>query len=99
MLMVIQPVWVGVSCWVAVKQKAETVRSWLTLHSLLHCFQCCALLFRLPFLKDRPYWLLLDAYRFPSAIMTRFTTAGSDQTYMVSMSQLAAAWQGVLPQQ
>ena len=80
MLMVIQPVWVGVSCWVAVKQKAETVRSWLILHSLLHCFQCCALLFRLPLLNERACWLLLDADRFPSAIMTPFTAAGPSHT-------------------
>lgn len=92
MLLVIQPVWVWIPCWVAVKQKAETVRSWLILHSLLHCFQCCALPFRLPFLNNHPCWLLLDADRFPSAIMTPFTAAGPERTHIVSMSQLAAAW-------
>jgi len=96
MLVIIQPVWVWISCWVAVKQKAETVRSWLILHSLLRCFQCYALLFRLPFLKHRPYWLLLDADWFPSAIMTPFTTAGPDHTHIVSMPQHAAAWHGVV---
>ena len=75
MLMIIQPVWVGVPCWVAVKQKAKTVRSWLILHSLFHCFQCCALLYRLPFQYIHICWLFLDADWFPSAIMTPFTTA------------------------
>ena len=96
MLMAIQPVWIWISCWVAVKQKAETVRSWLILHSLLHRFQCCVLLFRLPFLHDHACWLLLDANWFPGAIMTPFAAAGPEHTHIVSMSQLAAAWQGVV---
>ena len=87
MLVIIQPVWVWISCWVAVKQKAETVRSWLILHSLFHCFQCCALPFRLPFLYARPCWLLLDADWFPSAIMTPFTAAGPEHTHTHPLSQ------------
>ncbi len=93
-LMVVQPVWVRVPCWVAVKQKAKTVRSWLILHSLLHCFQCCALLLRLPFLNERPCWLLLDADRFPSTITTPFSAAGPSHTCTENMSQLDTASEG-----
>ena len=85
LLMVIQPIWVWKSCWIAVKQKAETVGSWLILHSLLHCLQCCTLLLRLHFLNVHACWLLLDADWFPSAIMTPFTATGPQHTNMVGL--------------
>ena len=49
--------------------------------------------FRLPCLNECPCWLLLDADWFPSAITTPFTAAGPEHIYIVSLSQLAAAYE------